>query len=202
MQLKMLLAATVMLMLMAAPVMADNYTYTYTGNPFTNSISPPGTGYTLGSDFVSGYFTSDGPLPSNVSHFLVNSPDFSFTDHHFNTASSSSIYLGPPSIMVSTDSQGDITDWGIGLWVAESPSVTGWIGSCKNMSSPSVSCVGYSFDDAYADNDVYGAQSFGLPGTWTVTGGTESPVPEPSSIAMLGSVMLVVIRIVKVRRLT
>jgi hypothetical protein len=181
-------------LLVVFPAMADNYTYTYTGNTFgSSSVSSTGFygvrgGYSL-EDFVSGYFTIAAPLAANLSDVNITADvlDFEFTDNRFqdrvpSTSNSTAFYF-------STDAQGNIVDW----FVAASILNVDWVVTTKGLSD-------VDYDEASLGNRASYAYVQGNPGTWTVAGGTESPVPEPSSAVLLGSVMLVVIRVIKVRR--
>ncbi len=187
-------------LLMVFPAIADNYTYTYTGNPF-NFIGCPiyinqcGAERYSVSDYVSGYFTVPTELAANLYRVDISSEitDFLWTDNHFNTFAGPG---GPASLFegwakVSTDSQGNITDW----------SIAAFKGSWSTLSAVFSDTYRNPIPDDYAyidDNTITGGVD-GNPGTWTVTGGVESTVPEPSSLVLLGGVVLVAIRVIKRR---
>lgn len=100
--------AAVLAFTLPIPLLADSFTYTYTGNDFT-SVSGA---YTT-SDSVSGSFTVSSPLQSDLTSLTVIDPTaFTFTDG-VNTISNNS---GPDladEFQVETDANGNPTGWNI-----------------------------------------------------------------------------------------
>ena len=188
-------------LLMVFPAMADSYTYTYTGNPF-EWYSPP---YSA-SNFISGYFTTAAPLAANLHEVRIDNDilSFSFTDGSVNTITSPLVGLFNEAFFISTDSHGDITAWDIGMvsgdWTANPPTNIGLF-TCKGITDLVNSCPTSfpGYDESYLMNGKISSVNVYHPGTWTVNGGVEAPVPEPSSFVLLGGVVLVAIRVIKRR---
>jgi hypothetical protein len=130
--------------------------YEYTGNPFTFVLSPYAT-----SDFVSGSFTVNDPLPasSSVSPIPLS---FSFSDG-LQTLTDASVTASTFSF--STDAQGNFTGWFVQLLNGTSYGIfTGTIAGFLDQ--------GTSLD-AYATNTQ-------ARGSWTM-----SVIPEPSTLPLV-----------------
>jgi|SRR5665213_281465 len=149
------------------PMMAD-VTYTYTGKDFTDADAP----YTT-SDFVSGSVTLATALGDNMTLRSVIPASYSFSDGVATLDNTDAI----AQFSFATDASGNITNWKIrvltGVVMIETGDDTqvGDSGS-EFLSGPTV--VGENADD---------------PGTWT-SQVTASPVPEPSTLALLGTGVL------------
>jgi hypothetical protein len=149
----------------AGVLSASPVTYTYTGNDFQTATSP----YTT-SDFVSGFFTLASALGDNLVDDSVTPASYSFSDGVQTITSAS-----PPTDVtfeVSTDASGNISGWFINL---ESPSPFFQISTetTPNQEDFGVSSGGEGLN-------------FFAEGTWVMTGGGTSPVPEPGNVAVIG----------------
>jgi len=165
-------------------------TYAYTGNSF----SYVGTGPDV--THVSGSFTLASAIPANTTVLL--SPytaggtitDYSFTDGRYTTdignyATTNPLAEGPFTFVVTTDGNGNIANWDLGIissdawintWDVSSWSQTGYDDLYDTGNQP-------ASDGVVADtSQPYDAYNFNTPGTWTVTG---SRVPEPGTDAIL-----------------
>ena len=163
-----LLLAIATLILCPLAAHADT-TYTYTGNPFNFDVSTPPP------LFVYGSFTVAAPLaPGTDTTFDPLS--FSFSVGTFTLDSSTPNITEPFYDDVSTDSAGNIVNWLISLTVDDGSSL-----------EPSLLTIneGCCEEDTADNGSTFFGLSFDNPGTWTES--TTSPVPEPSSIALLGS---------------
>ncbi len=174
----MLAAATVLLCPFVA--LADT-TYTYTGQDFTdvsNVFFNP-TPYTT-SNFIEGSFTVSAPLAADLVAETLTVKSFSFTDGHqtISSPTDSDVFT------ISTDSSGSIVVWDVLLQAPIGFMRT--IGTVPNSTSPTVAPP--TNDEATDGVDGSGT-NVGAPGTWTET----SPVPEPSTLALLASGALTLI---------
>ncbi len=134
-------------------------TYTYTGNDFQTATAP----YTT-TDFVSGSFTLASALGDNLVLASETPTSYSFSDG-VQTISS----LSPPTDVtfeISTDASGKIDGWFINL---ENPSPFNQI---FTETSPNQ-------EDGGSSSGGEGLVFFDE-GTWQVSGGGTSPVPEPN----------------------
>jgi hypothetical protein len=137
-------------------------TYTYRGNAFTNAQSP----YTT-SDSITGYFTSS-TLAANLNAVNITSNilAYSFTDGGVNTITSAQI---PPNrIVVSTDSQGNITSWDVTL-ILGSPPTNVALFTCSGITTYFNSCPSGPFDESYEQNGSGpSGDNNSDPGRWSV----------------------------------
>ncbi|HEY5331571.1 MAG TPA: PEP-CTERM sorting domain-containing protein [Acidobacteriaceae bacterium] len=167
------------LFLLTLPMLA-NTTYTYTGNPFAFRANPP---YTT-SDFVSGSLTLATPIGDNgsfatSSNTLTSVPpgdliSFSFMDG-LQTIENGNALEG--IIRVGTDASGNIASWAIQIALA-------------NSADHEIFTYNTEFDvtDGVIDLGSETAGNFSNPGTWTTN--AASPVPEPSTLVLLGTGVL------------
>jgi hypothetical protein len=168
-----LLFATVLLVASTVAAHADTYTYTYTGHDF-NDVSAP---YTT-SDFVSGSFTLAAPIPPNESIFVSIQPlSFSFSDG-VQTIDSNDVSNN--SFQIGTDSAGAINEWVIVLSVSLGQTDRD-LGTRKMDPLPA----------SDSGNNAAGGEGeiVADPGTWVETVNS-SAVPEPSTLALLGTGIL------------
>jgi hypothetical protein len=160
------------------PLMADTI-YTYTGDPFTGFSSP--SPYTT-SDFVSGSFTLSTPLAANLSDYTITPTSFDFSDG-VNTATPADTWaLG---FTVSTDANGNITQWAIGFGLG-----TSLVPAGQFQTADLGSIVGdFANDFIGPSGDEYAGNS--VAGTRTESTTTDPPAtPEPSTITLLGTGLL------------
>jgi hypothetical protein len=146
------------------PLAASPVTYTYTGNDFQVATNP----YTT-TDFVSGFFTLASPLGDSLALASITPASYSFTDQ-FQTFSSVS---PPPDVTfeVSTDASGNINGWFIDLQ------------SGANIVSTQTTP---NQEDFAEDGFVGEGDNFFAEGTWVMSGGGTSTVPEPGNVAWIG----------------
>jgi hypothetical protein len=162
----------------AGSALADSQ-YTYTGNPFTDSV-----GDTCPTTcFISGSFTLSTAIGPDNTVYSITPESWSFTDGTFTiNPSNSSLFVGNE---FSTNGSGDIDQWNF--------HVIGFFGFTTFTSiSQGPSMGDYTFA---ADPFSYAYNS--NPGTWAV-----STVPEPSELLLvcLGLIGLISMRQVKLGR--
>ena len=101
------------ILLLPMPMLADSFTYTYTGNDFTNfNASGEPQVYTT-SDFVSGEFTLSAPL-ADYSGGYLDPTSFSFSDGY---QTISNINASDPTFYVLTNGEGAIIQWHITMYM-------------------------------------------------------------------------------------
>ena len=162
----------VLLVLLASAGFAD-VTYTYSGKEFTGFYTDQTTDPYVPGDRVTGYLTLPAALPPNT--LTVFTPTtFSFSDgYQFITATDAD--LNTAYFQFTTDSNSVPFQWDIWL--------LGYDGNIWRI-------IGAHFYDgvpydtgAITNADILSEGWVQVPGTWSVRG----IVPEPSSLALLGT---------------
>lgn len=123
---------------------------------------------------ITGSFTVNGQLGDNLNDSIISAKSFSFSDG-WDTISSS-IAGSQQFIDVSTDAYGNITDWTFEFYI-DTPSKLAEIESIKGAED----FGGTAFSDERSFNT----------GTWSDT--TTPAVPEPASLSLFGTGMLMLV---------
>ena len=181
-----LLFLSALLLVLPMPLLADTlYTYTYTGNNFNLgshagvSDLPLPQGPFTSSDFVSGYFKVAAPLAPNLSQSSPTVLAFDFTNGVSSGVLGTTVY----GVTVWTDGSGNITYWQLGFGNS-----SGTMSSNNYLQMYSDGHIGAIQEDQGAAGG-YKAYVMNDPGTWTeaITSSDPPPVPEPSTLLMLGT---------------
>jgi hypothetical protein len=154
---------------------AVTYVYTYTGPNFDTSSAP----YTTDMS-VSGTFSLDSPLAPDLEGADIYADLSSWAFNNGVNSYSSDTPINNQTVTFSTDSSGEITDWGV---VFASPnSGEGIISTCGPL-KVSINVNGHACNNPFligddAAGNVFGAQATvsGQTGTWTLV-----ILPEPST---------------------
>ena len=150
---------------MFTPSVHADTIYTYKGNPFNQfggpTACPPQCGFT-------GFFTVAAPLPLGMNFIGFVPLGFRFSDGAttITKANATSFHFGP----FSTDAAGKIVGWN---WDAN--------GTFFSGTNPP-GCIGCRVVDGSFTPTQF-AEINNNPGVWTMT---TAPVPEPSTILLLG----------------
>jgi hypothetical protein len=179
-------------------LLADSYTYTYTGQSFTAYYAYSGPVLFNSLDSVSGEFTLSAPLSDNLSSLTtINPASFSFTDD-VNTITN--LTANYSSFQVETNGHGDITEWTIFIQMPD-PSGPG-----EDLIQTS-SAPGSAYDQGNSDyytsrfscsfncyyTDFYGSvgsnqsSDGSSAGAWAETNSSASGTPEPPSLMLLAT---------------
>ena len=168
-------------LLLPAGLFAASVTYTYTGNPFTNS-SPNGNITT--ADLVTVNFTLAGPLAASQSDLVLSPTTWSLADGipADKITNSSTLAFGFPEFEVKTDASGNIIGWSVAV-------CTTGFSTCISTSTPgtwlSGTITAATQGDSALDPASNGAAfNSGVPGKWVAVTQT-SGVPEPSTAGPL-----------------
>lgn len=175
----------------ALPLMAGT-TYTYTGKDFTTATGPL---LTTG-DSITGSFTVSSPLADNLDEVSITPTSFLFSDG-LQTFSSSDPNIGvcacsPFFGNFSTDGSGNIIGWDVSLTL-------GLLGSASLTTVDADLGIFRGTvveDSANADNTgTDTASNLSDPGRWNA--GASSSAPEPGSLTLLGTGLLLAVGAVR-----
>lgn len=179
-----------------APSAQADTTYTYTGNLFTQFFGGDSCNSGLvGECRITGSFTVAQALGPNFAFQVITPKSWSFTDGNSTIDNSNTLFVqGTPVFQVGTDANGDITKgsmWNIRLDSTANPAITlftdGGLSSGVlpvGVDQSFVEVAACSAGCAVLDND---------PGTWNVSS-SDAAVPEPTSVLLVGSGLLGLIR--------
>ena len=164
---------------------AVTYVYTYTGPNFDTSVTP----YTNDMS-VSGTFSLDSPLAPDLEGAEIYSELSSWAFTNGVNSYSSAAPVNNQTVTFSTNSSGEIIDWGV---VFASPtSGEGIISTCGPL-KVSIGAIGHACNNPFligddAAGNVFGAQATvsGQTGTWTV-----AILPEPSTALLFSAGLFV-----------
>lgn len=165
------------LMILPLSLKADTV-YSYTGNNFNAFTSPhmstaPNEYYSAANS-VSGSFIVDSPLAANLSNVFITPFEYSFTDGATTFSVPSPLF--PAGFQISTDANGNIINWEIGIQTPGSATDQYALYSYnepQNTYDRGIVQIGFnSYTGEVADD----------PGSWT-----EAPVPEPGGLILVGS---------------
>jgi hypothetical protein len=162
-----------LLLVLPAPLLADTV-YTYTGNPLTQVFGTlTGTPYST-NDTISGWFSLPTAITQNTFSQVIPTA-FNFTDG----VTSYTNGLGSAIIYLATDSFGNIVTWYVDLLNDPSNDVEAITAHSLKISGDYIASVPYQLT-LTNQND---------PGTWSVssTDPANSPVPEPSTLALMST---------------
>ena len=139
--------------------------YTYTGNDYTTAATPYST-----SDRITGNFELLAALGDNLSNQTVTPIAFSFNDGvETITQATATLY---DFLHFNTDAAGNVTQWQVDVLTA--------IETISTVNSGSTVT-----DEALTGPTYTQARNDGAPGAWSLQ--PFVPVPEPSTLAGLGS---------------
>jgi hypothetical protein len=147
--------------------------YTYTGNPFTTTTGCPPLCEVTGS------FDVATPLAPNLNLATVNPVSFDLS------AGTISLTSGSDSLIVSTNSSGNIILWS---WQVIGPAN----GEQARILTQSSVTAGFTFDDVrFGTNPApfvgpIVGEVFNSPGSWA-SGTVGTAMPEPSSLSLLAA---------------
>jgi hypothetical protein len=172
-----ILTFAAVLMILPLSLKADTV-YSYTGNNFNTFTSPHmGTGpneYYSTANSVSGSFIVDSPLAANLSNAFINPLEYSFTDGTTTFSASSPFF--PAGFEISTDANGNIVNWEIGIQTpgaATDQYAIYTYNELQNIYDRGMVQIGFNSFTGEVTED---------PGTWT-----EAPIPEPGSLILVGT---------------
>jgi len=165
------------ILLLPMPMLADSFTYTYTGNDFTNfNASGEPQVYTT-SDFVSGEFTLSAPL-ADYSGGYLDPTSFSFSDGY---QTISNINASDPTFYVLTNGEGAIIQWHITMYMNGSSNYDE-LGTNGTIGSGGADFGQYSDNEFnYASAGINGTGTYG---TWSVS---TAATPEPASLMLVAT---------------
>jgi hypothetical protein len=172
------------------PMLADTYTYSYTGNDFGALIdlSPSASQVFTTSNFITIDFTLSAPLADNMTDVATSTtitPDSFTASDGYQTFTNLNATVSVFDI--DTDASGQITYWNI---------LAGTINGGtqyydQSFYIPGTYFVDQALFDATSPTTFVRAQTIDNQGTWTVTDNSApAATPEPSSFILLGTGMM------------
>jgi hypothetical protein len=176
---RIVLGIAILMMELGAPMMkASTITYTYTGNDFTFAISP----YTT-SNSVTGSFTTSVPLADDLSLATITPISYSFTDG-VQTITNLTPQLLTTFTDISTDANGNITQWKIALDISDTEYIQTIFAPLAEQGTNDLGAINGVNDEAYNQND---------PGSWTTS-------PEPSGGFLMSTALLALALLARKRK--
>lgn len=157
-----------------------NTIYSYTGNNFnetTNDIWLPVPGEYTTAMHVSGWFEVTGPMEANESNMFITPLSYSFSDDRNTYTNLDSVLSTPNSFEVSTDGDGKIFNWFVGVQRFGTGNLWTWNNSVQVLDYGAVEPNWFS-PTTQRDN----ATLWNNPGVWTST----TSVPEPTTLTLMG----------------
>jgi len=172
-----------LMMILPLSLKADTIYY-YTGNYYNEFMSEPhvlpNEYYTPGNAIAVSFIVAS-PLAANLNNVMIDPIEYFIADGSFSFRSPSTFSAG---FLISTDSNGNITNWDIGESTVGAGNFQLQIGTSNEPgqvydSSDVTTNGGFTSFSGEVAND---------PGTWV-----EAPVPEPGGLILVGTGLLGVV---------
>ena len=174
--------------LLPAPLLADTYTYTYTGNDFTSFSTINQSQVYSSNDSVSVEFTLSAPLADSLVNALITPASFNFSDGYQSITDATSAF---DWFEITTDADGNIAAWDV---FAGNDN-----GEVNTTNEPAAGIVNDSGASETGVSDAVG-QNDNSPGTWTESTADPIATPEPASLFLAATGLLGVAGVIRRRR--